>query len=258
MARTATELLDALDTMFETVKIEQDKSVAKLHARTDADTITTAVKTLLPAVGASREAARRAKCVNNLKQIELALFNYESTYGFFPPTVLYGPDGKTTYSWRVAILPFLENADLYNQYKFDEPWDGPNNSKLIARMPAVFNCPDDDEGLASHFSSYFAPKGPDTLLSDRKEGTRIAEITDGTSNTIMIVEAKRPIPWTKPEDVIFADGMPKDAIGGLHPGGFNVGMGDGSVRFLRDTVNKVVLQALFSRSSGEVISSDSY
>ena len=230
-----------------------------LHAKGDAVTIASAARMLLPAVGASREAARRAQCTNNLKQIGLAMFNYyQANKECFPPAVLYGPDGKTPYSWRVALLPYLEQNALYSQYKFDEPWDGPNNSKLIPMMPAVFACADDQAAKTSHFTSYFVLTGPTTLFPDRKEGMKMQEITDGTSNTIMVVEAKREIPWTKPEDIPYDAEKPLPTLGGLHPAGFNALMADGGARFIKDSINAAALRALFSQAGSEVISFDKF
>ena len=280
-ARALVDLVDALDSMLETAKAEQDKSVARLHAKADSAAVATAARMLLPAVNASREAARRAQSVNNLKQIGLAMHNYHSANGCFPPAVLRGPDGKTPYSWRVAILPYVEANDLYSQYKFDEPWDGPNNSKLLARMPAIYRDPSLADPNPS-LTTYFAPTGPETIFpgdqarrslgggagrmpgspnsapSERKGGVGLDEITDGTSNTIMIVEARRDIPWTKPEDIPVDKDKPLPQLGGLHPSGFDVLFADGSVRFIKDTINPQVLHALLTRSGGEVVSADRY
>jgi len=85
------------------------------------------VALLLPAVQSAREAARRAQCSNNLKQIALAFHNYHDTYRTFPPAYIPDEDGNPKHSWRVLILPFLEQRALYEQYNFDEPWDSPNN-----------------------------------------------------------------------------------------------------------------------------------
>src|SRR4051794_3818491 len=93
---------------------------------------------LVPAVQAAREAARRSQCVNNLKQIGLAMHNYNSAYDVFPPAVITDPDGKPLLSWRVLLLPFLDEQALYEQFKLDEPWDSPNNKPLLSRMPKVF------------------------------------------------------------------------------------------------------------------------
>ena len=90
---------------------------------------------LLPAFSSAREAARRMQCLNNLKQIALALHNYHDVYGVFPPAYIPDAQGKPKHSWRVLILPFLEEQGTYEKYDFDEPWDGPNNRALLTSMP---------------------------------------------------------------------------------------------------------------------------
>ena len=98
---------------------------------------------LLPAVSAAREAARRAQCSNNLKQIGLALLNYESTFGALPPAVFADDHGKPMKSWRVAILPFLDQEPLYQQYDSKQPWDSPQNRALGNTPLSIFRCPSD-------------------------------------------------------------------------------------------------------------------
>jgi hypothetical protein len=257
-ARALVDLVDALDSMLETAKVDQDKSVARLRAQADAAAVATAARMLLPAVNAAREAAQRSQCINNLKQIALAMHNYASANNCFPPAVLYGPDGKTPYSWRVALLPYLEANDVYSQYKFDEPWDGPNNRKLIAKMPPLFACSDDGQAIPSHFTSYFVLTGPATLFPARKEGMTFAEITDGLSNTILVVEARREVPWTRPDDIPYDANGPLPRLGGLHPGGYDAAFADGSVKFLKDSINSNTLRALISGAGGEVITADQF
>src|SRR5262249_27633770 len=96
---------------------------------------------MLPAVQSSREAARRAQCTNNLKQIMLAMHNFHRANNKFPGDII-DKDGKPLLSWRVALLPYLEAQDLYNRFKLDEPWDGPHNKELLKEMPRLFTCPD--------------------------------------------------------------------------------------------------------------------
>ena len=215
------------------------------------------VALLLPAVQAAREAARRAQCVNNLKQIGLAMLNYESAMGSFPGAAVVDKQGKPLLSWRVAILPFLEQAPLYNKFKLDEPWDSPHNKELIQYMPSVYACPSNGPPAEPGLTPYQVFAGPGSLFSPGKP-PRIVDVTDGTSNTLMVVEAARPIPWTKPDDLPFdiAQNFRPAALfgaGSKHPGGFNALFADGSVRFLKITINPVVLKALITRSGGEVI-----
>src|SRR5205085_8095175 len=93
---------------------------------------------VMPAAAAAREAARRNQSANNLKQIAIAMYNYANDKGTLPPAIGLGPDGKTVHSWRVELLPYLDEEDLYKQYKLDEPWDSENNRKLLDKMPAVY------------------------------------------------------------------------------------------------------------------------
>jgi len=205
---------------------------------------------LLPAVQQAREAARRTQCRNNLMMIMLALHNYHDTYGHFPPAVIHPPGGKPPYSWRVALLPFLEEEELYKQYNFNEPWDGPNNRKLLERMPECFRCP--SSRMPKHCTSYAVITGPSTLFQG-KEGVRIAEVTDGLSGTLAVVETERQIPWTKPEDLKYDPAGPLPPIGSAHPGGYNAAFADGTVRFISRNIDEKLLRALITISGGETV-----
>ncbi len=253
--RTLIDAANALDAMLATAKVDQDQAIARLRARTDSLAPITAL--LAPAVQASTEATKRSTSVNNLKQIALAMHNFASVQPEprFPPAVLYGPNGKTPYSWRVALLPYLGQQTLYNDYKFDEPWDGPNNRKLLERMPDVYHDPSDIAAKLGE-TSYFVPTGPMTVFPDRKDGMKFMEITDGTSNTILVVESRRPIAWTDPRDIAIPARGVLPALGGNHPGGFNVSFADGAVRFLSQTIDPTVLHALFSAMGGEVMNTN--
>ncbi len=216
-------------------------------------TILVPIGLLLPAVQAAREAARRAQCVNNLKQIGLAMHNYLSANNCFPPGAITDADGKPLLSWRVSILPFIEQQGLYEEFHRDEPWDSPHNQALIARMPATYLCPSDGPDT-EHTTRYQVIVGPGTIFEGVK-GTPINEITDGTSNTLLVVEAKNPVPWTRPDDIP-VDGL-TTGVGSKHPGGFNALMADGSVRFFKMSINPVMLQAMATRNGGEVVTDDS-
>jgi prepilin-type processing-associated H-X9-DG protein len=211
---------------------------------------------LLPAIQAAREAARRAQCVNNLKQIGLALHNYESSYGCFPPEYTTDANGKPLLSWRVLILPYLEQSPLYGQFKQDEPWDGPTNIKLLDQMPKMFTCPSEPAGTPpAKLTHYLGITGGPTLF-EGPEGVKVQQITDGTSNTLAVVESNAAIEWTKPGDVD-ASQIP-GALGSKHPGGLNGLFVDGSVKFLKKTLTPVVLKAMTTRDGGEVITNDTF
>ncbi len=205
-------------------------------------------------------AAARRQCMTNLKQIGLAFHNYADANKHFPASA-NRDRGKFPYSWRVAILPYINEQELFNQYRFDEPWNSPNNSKLIDRMPAIYAYPTWSGGPSNRSqTSYFVLTG-DSTIGGTEGGATIAEITDGTSNTILAVESSHQIPWTKPEDIQVA---PKDPtsllpdLGGFTPEGFNVLFADGSVRFVKKSVKPDVLKALMTKNGGEVVPSDAY
>lgn len=215
---------------------EQKKQVT-LSLSLDQEACDRLVGGILPVILSSRDRARRASSMNNMKQIMLALHNYHSLHGHFPPAVVMGPDGKTPHSWRVELLPFLDQKALYQRYRMNEPWDSEHNLKIAKTVVPVFNHPKSEKPANS---SYFVVVGEGTAFGNKK-GVSFKDITDGTSNTIALVEAKRDIPWTKPEDITY-DGKQLPEFGGFHEGGFSVGKCDGSVRFISNPIDGEALK----------------
>ncbi len=216
-----------------------------------------AVALLLPAVQSAREAARRSQCVNNLKQIALAYHNYHSAFNAFPEDIK-DKKGKPLLSWRVAILPYLEQQALYNQFHLDEPWDSPHNMEVATRFVPTYYCPsrsDEKRGMTTYLR--FVGNG---AMFEKDKPTTLQSITDGTSNTFMVVESSKTVPWTKPEDLPFDPEKPGKVFGAgsPHPGGFNTAFGDGSVHFIKNSISLDVLRALITRAGGEVISNDAF
>ena len=236
------------------INLHQREAIPSITSPTTSGVL---VALLLPAVQSAREAARRAQCVNNCKQMLLAMHNYHSANNTFPRDFT-DADGKPLLSWRVALLPYLEQAELYNKFKLDEPWDGPHNKELLKEMPAVFRCPS-RRGPDPSTTTYRGFNGPGAMFETDKAIT-IADVTDGTSNTIMISEAKEAVPWTKPDDLPF-DPQAAPSLYGAgsdHPGGCNCGFADGSVRFIKTSISLQVFRALITRAGGEVIAADSF
>jgi prepilin-type processing-associated H-X9-DG protein len=158
---------------------------------------------LLPAVANCRPAARRIQCNNNLKQIALALHDYEKANGCYPPAYIADKNGRPVHSWRVLLLPYLGYDSLYNQYSFNEPWDGPNNSKLLAARPREYVCPSDARAYSPDAAptSYVAVVGPKAAWTGEKP-RKAADLTP-SSETIMLVEvADAGISWTEPKDLL--------------------------------------------------------
>jgi len=209
---------------------------------------------LLPAVQSAREAARRTQCANNLKLHGLAMHNYHDVYGSFPPPAITNEAGDPLLSWRVAILPFVGQQPLYEEFHLDEPWDSPHNRTLIERMPEVFACPShpfDEPGR----TTYRVAVGEETLFVEGSEGISLADVTDGSSFTLMVVESPEETVWTKPGGLEFSNRPEADLppVGSDHPGGWQTLLGDGSVHFLSDTLDPELLNALFTRNGNERI-----
>ncbi len=206
----------------------------------------------LPAVGAARGAAQRMQSMNNLKQIGLAMQNHLSALRTFPAAYSTDADGKPLLSWRVKILPFIEQNALYEQFKLDEPWDSEHNKRLIAAMPEVYRAAGSQAGPGK--TNYLTVRGKDTAFPG-KEKVRMADITDGTSMTAMVVEAsdERAVIWTKPDDYEYDEDDPIAGLVGLRPGGFSVAFCDGSVHFLGEFADPKMVKALFTRNGREVI-----
>lgn len=140
-------------------------------------------------------------CLNNLKQIAAAIHEYEIKNGSFPPAYVAGPDGKPWHSWRVLILPYLDRKDLFDAYNFKEPWNGPNNSKLMPKMPGVFHCPSDASGKAT--TNYLAVVGPETVWPGGKSISKF-DIFGRSSQTILLVErADSDVNWMEPRNLSF-------------------------------------------------------
>ncbi|MBN1588040.1 MAG: DUF1559 domain-containing protein [Pirellulales bacterium] len=212
------------------------------------------VALLLPAVQAAREAARRAQCMNNMKQVTLALHNYESEYGQFPPAYVADKDGKPMYSWRVLILPYLEQQDLYERYHLDEPWDSPAN-RAVTQVPiSSFQCASSPPGRTGFPNgaptNYVMVVGPG-CVSEGPTSHKISDISDGTANTILLAEvAGSDIAWAEPRDLdaqtmsyVIDDPSGRPCISSNHPGVVNVAMADGSVHRLdNDTDPETVRQ----------------
>jgi hypothetical protein len=164
----------------------------------------------------------------------------------------------------VAILPFVEEDRLYKEFKLDEPWDSKHNKKLLARMPklyapAVGKTPQPYStyyrvftGPNTPFDPAAAQRGPLGLGGGRIPGT----FQDGTSNTILIVEAAQAVPWTKPEELPFDRKKPVPKLGGQFPEGFLVGMADGSVRTVSKKVSEETLKNAIDPADGNVLGED--
>jgi hypothetical protein len=209
---------------------------------------------LLPAVtNRAGDGGPRFAAKSNLKQIGMAMHNYLATNQSFPAQAIRDKNGKPLLSWRVALLPYFEqgNVDeyLYGQFHLDEPWNSVHNLRLVERMPDVYRNPRTPEAGRT---IYLGAVGDKTIFGG-KAGVTAQDISDGLSNTIMVVEADYSVPWTKPEDLDYDPEIPLNGLGHAHPGVFSALLSDGSVRFLLDSIKPDVLRGLMTINGGEQV-----
>ena len=211
---------------------------------------------MLPAVQQVRNAARRTTSMNNLRHLGLAQHNYESAYSEFPAISGNSKGEGTELSWRVHILPFIEQNDLYQQFHLDEPWDSPHNKSLLDQMPEVYISPIVGD-LGQGLTVYQRPVGNGAFDDGDGSAVVFRSITDGSSNTIMIVETNisAAVPWTKPDDYDFDPNNPLQGLGEHYPQQeFLAALCDGSTRMLDGgPAQEQNVKALFTKAGGEAI-----
>jgi hypothetical protein len=225
--------------------------------------MTASIPTELPFTGAYlaakskvQEAAAASQSANNLKQIGIAMHNYADTTGSMPPAAACDKTGKPLLSWRVLILPYVEEGELFKEFKLDEPWDSDHNKKLLARMPKVYAIPGVTKpGETNTHYRVFVGNGAGF---DWIRGGRFPnDYSDGTSNTLLCVTAATAVPWTKPDELEFdpQKDMTK-LVGNVVNGRMQFLLFDGSVRVAPKTPSKQTFHALITRAGGEVIGDD--
>lgn len=210
---------------------------------------------LLPAVQSAREAARRMQCSNNMKQIALAMFNYESEYKTFPPAFTVDANGKPLHSWRTLLLPYMEQRALYSQIDLNKPWDDPVNLPFTQVVVPVYACPSGhtDSPEKTCYQVVVDPSG----IFTGSTPTPLRTIADGTSNTLLVfeTESENAVPWMAPQDSDLATFM---SLGQTtptnHTRGANVAIADGSVRFIATGLDGNTSQALVTKNGGEILS----
>ena len=183
---------------------------------------------------------------NNLKEIALAFHNFHDTNNAMPSN-LYSKDKKPLLSWRVQILPFIEELPLYQQFKLDEPWDSENNKKIVEKMPKLFA---PVRGKADPGMTFY--QGFSGSNGWCKPGAKFTSFLDGLSNTFFVAEAAKPVIWSKPDDLEF-NGKDVPALGGMFDGKFHAAMGDGSVGLFKKGLDKETLSRLIDPKDGNPV-----
>jgi Protein of unknown function (DUF1559) len=220
---------------------------------------TVAFIALFPAIGAARTMVHKRSCESNLVQIGLALRAYEADHGTLPPAFIPDAKGKPMHSWRILILPYLNEHGLYSRYDFQKPWDDPVNAQLTTLMPSVFGCPADADSRSLGETSYMVITGSKTFFPDA-EPTSIGRAEDDLTTSILVVETQvTGITWMNPKD-LKADRMQYVVNGGFsqemgshHEAGAHVLLADGIVRFLSDATPSDYIEGMTTISGNEPI-----
>lgn len=213
-------------------------------------------------------AKNRNESARNMKQMMLAMHNYHVDKNQLPTHAIYDKSGKKLLlSWRVMILPYLEQNNLYKKFKLDEPWDSEHNKALLDIMPKVYQMPgvNSEQGSTYYQVVTMPAKVPEgktdqfrTVFSLAQGRLSLGQLTvqDGTSNTICILEANQLVEWTKPADMLWEhDDAPLPKFG-IRPGDdFNVAFGDGSVRQIKKKIDDMdkharLMKQLLGRKDG--------
>jgi hypothetical protein len=209
-------------------------------------------------VQAVRKAAWGANCRANLQHISMALLFFEYEHGRFPATVDPTKPDQPPCSWRVQTLPYLDHNQCFERYDVTESWNGPKNHLLADPMPVYYHCPGNDT-LAPLNTDYLGVSGPKAILRD-VGSTTAHDVTDGLTNTLMVVESHQSgIHWMEPRDMKADDaamGINSRVTGGIesaHPGGANVAFASGAVGFISDSVDPEVLKAMTTINGGEKV-----
>ncbi len=200
-------------------------------------------------------AESQAATQNNLKDLMLGLLNYESANKQFPAQAKFDATGKPLLSWRVLLLPYLDpdHAKLYEKFHLDEPWDSDHNRKLITEMPKEFKNPRINR---PGFTNYLAVVGGDCMFDGTAKGIRLAQVTDGTSHTIMLVEADESVEWTKPDDLDFHSERPREGVGILRPNGWYAAFADGSVKRISSNEPADQVREYFTRGGTNITTTE--
>jgi len=185
------------------------------------------------------------------------MHNYHDVHRRLPPAVVYGEDGTPLLSWRVLMLPYVGERELYEEFKLDEPWDSPHNIRLLPKIPAVFKPPARRaRKMQPHDTVIHVFVGKGTAFEEGRAIRLKEDFPDGTSSTILMVEGGPPVPWTKPEEIPFAPEAPLPNLFNLFGDTLRIAFADGSVRYFGPEISETTLRAIITRNGGESLNPD--
>ncbi|MBY0227777.1 MAG: DUF1559 domain-containing protein [Gemmataceae bacterium] len=242
------ELADFVATVQDILRAAETKQYGK--------TVTASAKGRIDTKALAKYAAEQVPVVtdaNNLRQIGLAFHNVHDA-GDGMPRAICDRAGKPLLSWRVAILPYIEQEALYKRFKLDEPWDSPHNKKLLGKMPEIY-APVKGATAEPDATHYQVFGGPGTLFPKPDAKAQLFRIRDGSSNTFLVAESSKAVPWTKPQDMEVTErALP--ALGGQFAKFFHAVMCDGSVRKIKRGADEKLLRWLIDPSDGNPVDID--
>jgi len=197
----------------------------------------------------NKDQAQTASDAHNLRLIARAMLKYENDKGRYPSAAICNKEGKPLLSWRVAILPYLGQKKLYGRFKLNEPWDSASNRKLLPLMPKTYVL----SGKAKNANSmtYYCVFVGDQAPFDKSKGLSIPEVGDGVSDTLLVVEAAEPVPWTKPEDLKYEPDKALPKLGSRGDGSFSAVFMDEHVHFFAKPPDEQRMRALITPAGGE-------
>jgi hypothetical protein len=191
-----------------------------------------------------------------LQELGVALLSYAAAKGRLPSAAIYGADGRPLLSWRVRLLPLLDQQDLYRQFRLDEPWDSPHNLALLPRMPPEFAAVHPKQNPEPYHTFVHCFVGPGAAF-EGTSGLRFPADFPNCSRTILLVHGGKAVPWTKPEDIPYATDQDLPQLATVSDDGFSVVMANGSVRFISKETNQRTLWAAVNRNGKGILDPDS-
>jgi hypothetical protein len=224
------------------------------HARSElfADHLS---RLFIPAFGAAKEAFRRSECSDNFHQIALAMLLYEREHGTLPPAWTEDDEGNRLHSWRVLLLPYLGQEELYQKIRLEEPWDSEHNRRFHEAAIPFYQCP--SAKLKTGETTYEAVVGPETAFPGAK-GRKLESLGPFYYNAILVVDSRTSGNWMSPETAIDAQTAYRNGINGAHaaslaatskrsmsstrPGGMNAALSNGSALFFSETIDREQLE----------------
>lgn len=240
------------ETLIKAIEVGREGATTSITVALPEEALQAGMELVSQSMNAAQGQARQLSNLNNLKQIGLSVWNHHFEYKKYPvgeDERIQFKDGKPLLSWRVHLLPFLDQQALYDEFHLDEPWDSEHNKTLLEKMPPFYV--DQKNPLPSGMTNYLAP-GTESSILGGTSAVKQADVVDGMTNTIlvMIVAPEKAVPWTKPADLSVDEDDPVGSLGEFPDGSISVLFGDGSVKPISLSIESDVLLHLFDKRDG--------